>query len=323
MLSHFIKKYILKNFLAIDLSGVEKTITDDSIAVKYVPAIRGALFISALMIPAILFLPTGTLMNVLIPVTMVTGTAWFAVSLANIRKKFESFGIELTMQMFRSFTASLLILGLLTLFSLLTNIFAPLISWGQGKPLLQILATFLGIGGVFTILWDVFAGALKYDINDAMLTGQSEAAEKFFKKSLSLLYSSAENLRNGKGLEVANYYLGLSFFEIFSFIKATGVLNGHLQALMDKALHLKHHPAMPQAEADTISLHLIEKFIEYCVNAEGEKSEKSFNNIKDEYESLKNENEPQAIVDTRLSIIFEEIAELLELQGEGLFKKAS
>ena len=32
------------------------------------------------------------------------------------------------------------------------------------------------------------------------------------------------------------------------------------------------------------------------------------------------EDEPQEIVDARLSTIFSEIAELLELQGESLFK---
>src|SRR3989339_2274425 len=319
MLSHFIKKYILKNFLAIDLSGVEKTITDDSIAVKYVPAIRGALFISALMIPAILFLPTGTLMNVLIPVTMVTGTAWFAVSLANIRKKFESFGIELTMQMFRSFTASLLILGLLTLFSLLTNIFAPLISWGQGKPLLQILATFLGIGGVFTILWDVFAGALKYDINDAMLTGQSEVAEQYFKKSLSLLHSAAENLRMGKNLEVANYYLGLAFYEIFTFLYEVSKEETDL-VFIKKALMLRKNPQMTQKKADDLSKELIRIFLKKCQNFQGHQAKSCYHIIQVELQFLENP-ENQKIVDTRLSIIFEEIRELIDIQGEGLFKK--
>ena len=50
-----------------------------------------------------------------------------------------------------------------------------------------------------------------------MLTGQNEAAELFYKRSLSLLNRSAEYLRKGNRLEVSNYYVGIAFYEIFSF----------------------------------------------------------------------------------------------------------
>ena len=89
-----------------------------------------------------------------------------------------------------------------------------------------------------------------------------------------------------------------------------------------KALEIKHHPSLPQAEVDIISLELIEQFMNECTNIQGIESMKSFENIKDEFDSVKNNrNQSQAMIDTRFSIIFEEISILLQLQGKELFKQ--
>jgi len=317
----FINKVVLRNFFKIDLSGTERAIAIESVQDKYAPSLLKAFVVGMLMVPTILFLDTEVLISVLIPITMVAGTAWFAISLANVKEKFAQFGVELTTAMFISFASSLIVLSLLTIFSLGGMWFEPLRNWGVGNALVQTSSAVSGIMAVFYILWSLFTGALKYDMNDAMLTGQNEAAERFYRKSLSLLYAAASNLREGKGLEVANYYLGVSFFEVFTFIRSTGILNGKLQALMDKAMELKHHPDMDQTKADEISTNLIDSFVMYCINVDTEKAQKGIENIKDELNSLKTKEEPQAVVDTRLSIIFEEIAGLLESQGESLFKK--
>jgi hypothetical protein len=319
--NYLIKKSILKSFFKIDLSNNEKEVAIDSIKNKYLVALRGALLSGLFTIPAILFLDTNVLISILIPITMVAGTAWFAISLANVKKKFEDFGLELTTNMFDSFVTSLILLGLLAMFSLLPSVFAPISTLGATLPYIEPISGVLGLIVVFRLIYNVFSGALKYDMNDAMLAGQNEVAERFFKKSLSLLHSSSENLRDGKGLEVANYYIGLSFYEIFAFIRASGVLNGSLSSLMKGAHKLKMNPAMGQEEADKIAISLIEKFASYCNNVDGHKAKKSFENIKDELRCLKeNKNEPQMVVDTRLSTIFEEIAELLESEGDALFR---
>lgn len=317
---YLIEKIILKPFFSIDLSGQERQTALDSIQVKYVPTIRYAAVIGLLVIPSILFLDTNILISVLIPITMVTGTAWYAISLATIKRKFEDFGLVLTASMFKGFVASLVILGLLTVFSFLAPFLESVAALAE-HAWIYIIAVVTGTLAVGSILWNMLVGSLQYDINDSMLAGQSEAAEKFYKRSLSLLYAAAENLRSGKALAVANYYLGVSFYEVFQFLKSTGILNGKLAGLMENALKLKHDPDMPQDEADAISIGLIEQFVGYCVNVQGSQSEKCFANIKDELSSLKQKKESQAIVDTRLSVIFEEMAELLELQGESLFRK--
>ena len=322
IIDNFIKNSILKDFFKIELNSVQNDIANDSIKNKYSVTIVNALGSGLLIIPAILFLNTQILVSILIPITMVSGTAWFAISLANLKKKFEHFGLELTANLFDSFVTSLVVLGLLAFFSFFAILFSDVISYGQQNLVIQLISAILGIVVVFRILYNLFIGSLKYDINDAMLTGQAEAAEQFFKKSLSLLHESANILQTGRGLKVANYHIGRAFYELFAFIKATGIMNGQLEGLMKRALELKRNPSMSQKKADDIAIELIENFSSYCINIEDEKSKKSFGNLKDELNCLKNnKKEPQEVIDARLSTILKEIAELLEMQGEFLFKK--
>ncbi len=177
----------------------------EAIDEKYAPALCYAFFIGVLMLPAVVFLDTNVLISVLIPITMVTGTAWFAISLANVKRKFQNFGLILTRGMFKSFVASLVILGLLAMFSFVVPLLpSSFLIWGKDSLEVNLVATILGIIAITSILWKILTGSMQYDVNDSMLTGQTEVAEKFFKRSLSILYIAAEHLRMGKGLEVAN-----------------------------------------------------------------------------------------------------------------------
>lgn len=321
-LSSFIKSVVLKDFFRIDLSSVERMSAEESVDEKYTPVLLYSFLIGLMMLPAVVFLHTNVLVSVLIPITMVTGTAWYAISLANVKRKFQSFGLVLTKGLFKSFVGSLVILGLLAVFSFLSPLLpVSFLAWGKESFAMSLIAAIFGICAVGSILWNIFVGSIQYDVNDSMLTGQTEVAEKFFRRSLSILYIAAEHLRVGKGLEVANYYIGVAFYEVFQYIKATGVLNGKLEGLMEDALKLKRTPNMLQATADEISIRMIEQFTVYALNVQGSDSEKSYANILDELASLKNKEEPQPVVDTRLSVIFEEMANLLELQGESLFRK--
>ena len=315
----FIKKFILQNIIKLDLSIDEKRITESAIQSKYAPSLKEAILVSIIIIPAALFLDTNVLMTVLIPITMVTGTAWFAISLASMRKKFEAFGLELTASMFKSFVSSIGILGVLSVVSFTSGFYNEFIEFGKENVYIQIVSSVLGALVVIRILWNVFAGSMKYDMNDAMLTGQAEVAERFFRKSLSLLHQSAENLRKGKKLEVANYYIGTAFYEVFSFIKKSVGSNSKINNLLRKSEVIIGNPHIDQKEADNESIKLIEGFLDFCV--EGQEAEENIKSIKNELRIIKRSGENQEMVDIRFSVIFDAIAELIDIQGGGLFKK--
>ena len=84
MLNKFIKQKILNHFYQISLNSNEKETADSAIVDKYIPSIKISFFYSLLLIPALLLLDSSIVISVLIPTTMVAGTAWFAVSLASI-----------------------------------------------------------------------------------------------------------------------------------------------------------------------------------------------------------------------------------------------
>jgi hypothetical protein len=156
-----------------------------------------------------------------------------------------------------------------------------------------------------------------------MLTGQNEAAEKFFKKSLSLLHSTAELLKSGKNLHVANYSLGLAFYEVFSDIQKRGVrAMGDVDILVEKANELIRRPSMQEKEADMIAIELAQHFLDGCkAGAPEVQTHKSYSAIQVELECLRdNTDEQQVMKDTRLSVVFDEISTLIEEFGPALFE---
>jgi hypothetical protein len=322
MLNRFVDKFILKTIYAVDLTSLEASVIRQSVKEKYIPALKTSFLMGLLGIFPILFLDTNVIISVLIPITMVAGTAWFAISLASMKQKFEQFGMELTTNMFEAFVTSLIFLLLLAVLSLGNFFIQPLVNFLPYQNFFNILSFVLGTLVIGNITYKLFIGSFKYDINDAMLTGQSEAAERFYRKSLSLLHNVAENLQDNRSTQVANYYIGVAFFEIFSFLKKLGTANGKLAGYMEESNRLVFNPSMPQKEADKIAQHLISEFVSYCVNPSSDESRKSLEAIGDELKCLaQNTEEAQEMVDTRFSIIFKEIAGLVENQGETLFIK--
>ena len=79
---------------------------------------------------------------------------------------------------------------------------------------------------------------------------------------------------------------------------------------------------LPQEEADKIAHELIEGFISSLNNDTDIILHKSYSAISDEFRNLKkpNSKEDQNMIDTRLSVIFEETATLIDEFGERLFK---
>jgi len=331
MIHSFIKKQILRNFYQIELSNFEKQMADDAVTQKYVPSILSTLFYSFMLIPALLILNTNVVISVLIPTTMVAGTAWFSVSLANMKKKFEDFGMELTKHLFIAFTLSLAMLLLSTIASITSVLWNPYIPKVAKQPIPILLSSLLAILVVIKLLYSIFAGSLKYDINDAMLTGQNEAAERFFKQSLSLLYTTSLQLRSGMSLQVANYSLGIAFYEIFNNIKELqhNYFTIDMSDLLNNANKLIESPAMKQTEADLIVLRLIHSFIELCSNSEAVQAHRSYKAIKTELICLSKNmaldevdinKEKQVMVDTIMSVVFSEMSNLIEEFGPSLFE---
>ena len=102
VLGGVIRKTLLKNFLEIHLTSSERELAEEAIEQKYTVAIYSSVFYCILLIPCLLLLETSIVISVLIPTTMVAGTAWFSVSLASLKEKFANFGLELTVDLFNA-----------------------------------------------------------------------------------------------------------------------------------------------------------------------------------------------------------------------------
>jgi len=127
-LENIIRKLLFKDFFEIELTGSEKATAEESISDKYTSGLFSSILLGLLSFPTVLFIDVSILVSVLIPITMVSGTAWFAVSLVNIKKKFESFGNDLTKDLFRSFCTSLIMLSLIAFASLNIGFLSPIIT---------------------------------------------------------------------------------------------------------------------------------------------------------------------------------------------------
>lgn len=314
----FIEKFFLSKFFEIELSPAERKIVDEAIDLKYIPALSRGILLSLLLIPATLLLDTQTVISVLIPITMVSGTAWYSVSLASMKKKFENFGLELTLNLFRAFILSLMMLFILTASSLTSFLWSPYVEAMPYMDIAQSVSAFLAVVVVFYLIWSVFSGSLQFDMNDSMLSGQNEAAERFFKRSLSLLHKVSGELREHKSLQVANYLIGVSFFEVYHVISPSEKVDRSI----DLANKLIKNPSMSLEKANGIAFGLIEELVsEYMQDNDEIKKHKSHIAICDELECLKhNEGEDQEMTDMRLSVIFEEMAKLMEEFGDNLFR---
>lgn len=314
-----LEKKILGNFFKIDFSATEEKTAYNALETRYIPGVRYGLLISIFILPATLVFDTAILVSVLIPITIVAGSAWFAITLANIKDKFLNLGAEVTRSMFKSFFASLCLLGLIIISSLIKSVTSVSDFWEFGQ-LFQWIAACLGVVGVLSILWNLFVGAVKYDINDAMLTGRQEVAELFFRQSLSSLHRTASELRDGKDLETANYYIAVSLLEMMRYAKEMHVKpNPDIQTNIDKAYTFKMNPLVEQNVADTMAYELLNDFLSWCDKNEAVTD--TIRSIEEEITLLKNAGEPQRLVDTRLANVFESIGNLIQQQGEALFKK--
>src|ERR1051326_1524571 len=324
LIEGLLRRLILGEFFKIPLSKLESGTAENALRLKYVPAVRSALIYGALLLPAVFMLDTSIVVSVLIPTTMVAGTAWYSVSLASMKKKFENFGLELTTDLFVAVALSLAMLFLATTASLAKTVgleLPPMVT----PPWTRYGAGVLALIAVGKLLYEIFAGSIKYDINDAMLTGQNEAAERYFKASLSLLHTTSTALRQSRSLQVANYSIGLAFYEVFSDVKGLyedRVPSAKLSEWIEKSNQLIRNPSMSKEEADALALELVQAFVAACSQKPDVDvtKHKSYDALLEEIRCLTNNTgEEQAMTDTRMSVVFKEISNLLEEFGLSLF----
>lgn len=322
LIKNFFEKVTFRSFFEIDLTATEKNTANESLSDKYTKGLMESILYGLIALPCILFIDISLLVSVLIPITMVSGTAWFAVSLVNIKKKFENFGNELTKDLYRTFCTSLILLTLISTVSLNNYLFKDLIEVGKSNTAVVLVSGALGTIIVIKMIYDVFAGATKYDMNDSMLTGQNEAAEKYFKRSLSLLSSCADNLRNNsKSTGVATYNLGLAFYEIYNYVRVSKGVDSKVEEMITQTEEIKSNPPATLNDMKKISIGLVENVIMLITNRQDKNTIKSLRNVQSELNSIRNNDEDIELLNLRLATILEELEDLLMSQGEALFMK--
>lgn len=319
MIKRFFYKVILRNFFSIELNSLEKEVAIESVEIKYAKATSESLLYVLLIFPTLLLFDTSTLVNILIPITMVSGSAWFSISLTSVKKKFEKFGLELTVDMYRAFVTSLLLLGSITIVSLNTAYLLYIREFLQNIPYFSIIASSMGILVILKVIYDIFSGATKYDLNDSMLAGQNEAAEQFYKKALSLLSTCAEFLKKDTPVDVTNYYVGLAFHEVFSYVLKIKGDTPEIRILLSETSDFRADPPKSTDKSKEKIIFFIEKIIDLITNLEDSNTKKSLGNINVELSSIRGNKESDMLVNTRLSVVLEEIENLLTTQGEALF----
>ena len=324
MIRFILEKHLLKNFFGIQLTSNERKIAEASFT-RYRKIFVYASLHTLLILPALLLFEATLIAATLIPVTMVAGSAWFQISLSNMKQKFEAFGLELTEDVFKTFTTSLCILFFIALLSLNSSLkdSIPLVS--VSTPML-VLAGLMGSYSIGSVIYHLFLGSLKFDINDSMLAGQQEAAEHYFRRSLTYLNQTSTELRKGKSLEIANYYIAHSFYDLFSYIVTNTTLERSdyesIVKLRDKAKDIFSNPQQSQDIVDENSIEFIETFMGLCTASNDETIQEHIEMIAIELECMKkNSSESQHIVDTRLATIFDKIGDMILKSGEALFEK--
>ena len=204
---------LLKDLLAIKtLSDTDRHRVVKAVKDKYGPALVSAIGILLFMLPALFFIEAESIQGVLIPVVFVSGTAWFAISLASMRDDLSDFGIQLTYDLLVSFISSLLVLFIIVVLAInpwIKGFIVSTITQGDAELAngISIVSGILAALGLARIFFKLISGTIKYDANDSMLSGQNEKAEIYFKRALSDLRRTAADLRRNLPLHLANYHL--------------------------------------------------------------------------------------------------------------------
>lgn len=329
---------MMRTLKKLGLNSEERMIIEDSEQNKYIPALRDSALGAVLATPGILTMAsTGKIEFVLAIISSVTGIAWFAISLKEVKSKFADFGVELTRDMLKAFLTTTLIIGIMAGGSVASVPIQWVLQMLQesGIDLKEILSspefqaaaqiTTLGVG--VNIVRNLVKATIKFDANDAMLTGSTDAAKTYFNRAISSLRNTANLLKEAHSLEAANFQIHLGFTKVYqSLCKIDGVEEEEIFS-KDELNYFSKNIDAEQANFDIKLLPILERLIHLFQKfAEAGKDETikidinialiSIAELKRRYEG--NKTPHQELADSVIANSMEIIADLIEQYGENL-----
>lgn len=316
---HLIKT-VFRDFYSADITPVEENLATSGIKEIFVPVILKSFFWALLGLPAAITLNTTNVSLFLTPIAFIAGTAWFIISLSTIKLKFKNFSADITKNIFESFLTSLFLLLFIALIALSSSAVTPnLIISENVMHYVRVVSAILASGVAIRIVYLIVIGSIQYATNDAMLTGQRELMQEYYRRSLSFLFQVADLIRKEPDVKVTNYYISDAFSRVFNVAKNS--VNGEKQKVIDqlntKALEILASPEKDQKKIYQTFIDLLTGF-KKLLNPNN-KAARKINYIDIEYQCLKKANDSPRATALRYATVFALIYEIIQDEGEDIF----
>lgn len=324
----------VKPLLELDPNPKERGMIEESIRGKYIPATRNSIIAAGLGVPGIVTSPdAATIMIILTAVFTTTGVAWFTMSLKEVKEKFSPFGTQLTSYMLQAFLSTLLMTVISAGYTLASPEIQAIFNWATEAGVKLEMPNGLGIvaAKTGTLLSGSFAikrlvsAVIKFDANDAMLTGSSDAAKKFFEKSISTLRDASRILKDKHSLESANLQIGTALNDYYEYLLE---IKAPIPTELDPEILQKliSNPCMKQDKFDTKLVPMLKsciaqfkEFISETKPAEIHRFKTSMDMICNLEQQYQNDNAPkQELADAMIATTFDNLASLMELFQDNL-----
>lgn len=318
---------VFKDFYSAEITPVEENIATGGIKEIFTPVILRALFWASLGLPAVITLNTTNVSLFLTPIAFIAGTAWFIISLSTIKNKFKDFSADITKNIFESFLTSLFLMLFIALIALNSSAFIPNVVFpGHVMYFIKIISAILASIVAIRIVYLIVVGSIQYATNDAMLTGQRELMQEYYRRSLSFLFHVADLIRRESDVKVTNYYISDAFSRVFNIAKnyiKKELKEGHekklktIEQLNDNALEVLSNPEKNQEKIQKTFFKLLTGF-KKLLNPNNKAAQK-INYIDIEYKCLSKENDSPRATALRYATVFALIYEILQDEGEDIF----
>ena len=159
-------------------------------------------------------------------------------------------------------------------------------------------------------------------MNDAMLTGQNEAAQQFFTNSMSFSYQVTDLIRRDDNIQTTNYYISDGFSRIFNTMTIIQEEKGKdfskAKKLNELVLRILRNPQMNQKEVWVTFLTALLGFKD-LLNPNNNAAKK-IGYIDIEIDCLKNNNkESDRAKALRYATIFTLLYEIITDEGQDIF----
>lgn len=319
----------LKTLRKLGLNSQEAFAVNDAVDNKYVPTLRNAAIASLAALPGILVQEDPNKAYVILGIiTSVTGIAWFTITLEKVKEKFLEFGTELTANMLEAFLTTLLIIAMMSGAGLAEEQIAyignlaseagidirTIISSAEFKAL--AVAASIGVGA--RIVSNTIKSTIKFDTNDALLTGTTEAAKRFYEQSLSDLRKAANLMKEEHSLENANFNIANALKSYHAYLLEIGITpsDGLTQENIEfLSLNADQDQRTIDLKAIPILKAILQQFEDFLEDSAPSKSKydfaiKNLSKLEEDYAAGK--NPPQNLADARISNALETIAEFIE-----------